>query len=39
MLGKQPEITVDALAEAAGTIGYEIFTRIGARVRRIYTGA
>lgn len=39
LLGKQPEITVDALAEAAGTIGYEIFTRIGARVRRIYTGA
>jgi alanine racemase len=38
LLGKQPEITVDALADAAGTIGYEIFTRIGARVKRTYTG-
>jgi alanine racemase len=39
LLGKYPEITVDALAEAADTIGYEIFTRIGARVRRSYVGA
>jgi alanine racemase len=36
LLGKAPEITVDALASAAGTIGYEIFTRIGARVKRVY---
>lgn len=27
---------VDALAEAAGTIGYEIFTGLGARVKRVY---
>lgn len=27
---------VDDIAVAAGTIGYEIFTRIGARVQRIY---
>lgn len=39
LLGKYPEITVDALAETANTIGYEIFTRIGARVRRSYVGA
>ncbi|MFN7612525.1 MAG: alanine racemase [Alphaproteobacteria bacterium] len=36
LLGKQPEITVDAIADAAGTIGYEIFTRIGTRVKRVY---
>jgi alanine racemase len=29
--------SVNALAAAAGTIGYEMFTRLGARVRRIYT--
>ncbi len=29
-------LPVDAVAEAAGTIGYEIFTRLGRRVRRIY---
>jgi alanine racemase len=28
--------TVDDLAEAAGTIGYEIFTRLGKRVKRRY---
>lgn len=27
---------VDVLAEAAGTIGYEIFTSIGRRVKRVY---
>ncbi|UOE42588.1 alanine racemase [Agromyces larvae] len=31
--------TADELAEAAGTIGYEIVTRIGPRVSRSYTGA
>lgn len=31
------EQKVDALAKAAGTIGYEIFTGLGRRVRRIYT--
>ena len=30
--------TVDALAEVAGTIGYEILTSLGARYRRRYTG-
>ncbi|MDX2074196.1 MAG: alanine racemase [Alphaproteobacteria bacterium] len=29
--------TVDDIAEQCGTIGYEVFTRIGRRVRRIYT--
>lgn len=29
---------VDDLAEAAGTIGYEILTSMGARYRRVYTG-
>jgi len=29
--------TVDDIAKAAGTIGYEIFTRIGRRVKRIYS--
>lgn len=30
------EQPVDAVADAAGTIGYEIFTRLGKRVRRVY---
>lgn len=30
--------TVDDIAEAAGTIGYEILTSLGNRYRRIYTG-
>lgn len=29
--------TVDVLAEAAGTIGYEILTSLGARYERVYT--
>ena len=37
LLGAQPGIRVDDIAAAAGTIGYEIFTRIGPRVKRIYT--
>lgn len=32
-----PEQTVDDLAEAAGTIGYEILTSLGHRYRRRYT--
>ncbi len=35
LIGK--EQPVDVLAQAAGTIGYEIFTKIGNRVARIYT--
>jgi alanine racemase len=31
-------ITIDDLAEAAGTIGYEILTRLGARFTRTYIG-
>ena len=31
--------TVDMVAEAAGTIGYEILTSLGARYNRVYTGA
>ncbi|MBN9496923.1 MAG: alanine racemase [Alphaproteobacteria bacterium] len=31
-----PNLPVDAVAEAAGTIGYEILTRLGARFARTY---
>lgn len=34
-----PQQTVDELAEAAGTIGYEILTSLGARYRRRYIGS
>ena len=34
-----PQIPVDEVAQSAGTISYEILTRIGTRVRRIYKGA
>jgi alanine racemase len=34
-----PEQGVDALAEAAGTIGYEILTSLGTRYARRYVGA
>lgn len=37
LLGDADGIRVDDMAEAAGTIGYEILTRIGPRVKRIYT--
>jgi alanine racemase len=30
------EQPVDVIAQEAGTIGYEIFTRLGARVKRVY---
>ena len=33
-----PEQGVDALAVAAGTIGYEILTSLGPRYKRVYTG-
>lgn len=33
-----PECDLDAVAAAAGTIGYEILTRLGSRFRRVYTG-
>lgn len=36
LLGDADGIRVDDLADAAGTIGYEILTRIGARVARKY---
>jgi len=36
LLGNREGITVDALADHASTIGYEIFTRIGTRVKRVY---
>ncbi len=36
LLGDHDGIRVDDLAHAAGTIGYEILTRIGPRVKRIY---
>jgi alanine racemase len=31
-------ITVDDLASASGTVGYEILTRAGRRFRRVYEG-
>lgn len=33
-----PEQGIDALADAAGTIGYEVLTGLGARYRRSYSG-
>jgi alanine racemase len=33
------EISVDDLATAAGTIGYEVLTRLGRRYHRIYRTA
>ena len=32
------EMTVDALASAAGTIGYEVLTSLGRRYHRVYRG-
>ena len=37
LLGDADGIRVDDVAAAADTIGYEILTRIGARVKRVYT--
>ena len=36
LLGDKDGIRVDDLADAAGTIGYEVLTRIGTRVERVY---
>jgi alanine racemase len=36
LLGDKDGIRVDDVAEAAGTIGYEVLTRIGPRVKRVY---
>ena len=36
LLGDQDGIRVDDVAAAAGTIGYEVLTRIGPRVKRLY---
>ena len=33
-----PRITVDDLTGKAGTIGYELLTRLGQRVHRVYEG-
>jgi alanine racemase len=33
-----PELTADDVAEAAGTIGYEILTALGQRYHRVYQG-
>ena len=32
-------VTVDDLTDRAGTIGYELLTRLGHRVYRVYEGA
>ncbi len=34
-----PERDVDAVAAAAGTIGYEVLTNLGHRFHRVYLGA
>ena len=41
LIGRQgdAEISVDEVAGRAGTISYEIFTGIGARVPRVYLEA
>jgi alanine racemase len=31
--------TIDDLTDRAGTIGYELLTRLGRRVHRVYAGA
>jgi alanine racemase len=36
LLGDADGIRVDDVADAAGTIGYEVLTRIGTRVKRVY---
>ncbi len=36
--GRQGEATADSWAETIGTIGYEVITRIGPRVPRVYVG-
>lgn len=36
LLGDRDGIRVDEVANAAGTIGYEVLTRIGPRVKRVY---
>lgn len=36
LLGDRDFIRVDDVANAAGTIGYEVLTRIGSRVKRVY---
>jgi len=36
--GRQGEATADAWAETIGTIGYEVVTRVGPRVPRVYLG-
>lgn len=33
-----PHVSVDDLADQAGTIGYEVLTSLGRRYRRVYTG-
>jgi alanine racemase len=34
-----PNILVDDVATAAGTVSYEVLTRLGARAERVYVGA
>lgn len=34
-----PRVTLDDLTDKAGTIGYELLTRLGRRVHRVYEGA
>jgi alanine racemase len=34
-----PGLTIESMGTAAGTIGYEVLTRLGRRFHRVYTGA
>jgi alanine racemase len=34
-----PTVSLEAMGAAAGTIGYEVLTRLGRRFHRVYTGA
>jgi alanine racemase len=34
-----PHVSLDEIAERAGTIGYEVLTSLGERYKRLYTGA
>ncbi len=34
-----PHVPVDEAAQAAGTVSYEILTRLGERAERVYLGA
>ena len=38
LLGQDPRISLEAVAQRAGTIGYEVLTSLGQRYHRVYEG-